>query len=112
MLVALSKLGLLALTTVPLLIVALSTLLFAAEVCTAPAAAIFEGSVNTAANEPAVWAVGWMRNCSPEAGVADTTIDNPSAVSGLATVPAPDRATVLPSLERVREYAPALYAST
>jgi len=58
MLVVFSKLGLAALSTVPLLIVAFPTLLFAADVCTAPAAAIFEGSVNTAANEPAACAVG------------------------------------------------------
>src|SRR5258707_762180 len=103
-----SKLGFAAFSTVPPLMVALPVLPLDAEVCTAPAAATLEGSVNTAFKLEAAATVGWIRNLSPAAGVPDSTIDSPSAVSGLAAVPLPDKATLLPSLARVSVYAPEL----
>src|SRR5260370_32633839 len=99
-----SKLGFAAFRAVPPLMVALRVLALDAEVCTAPAAATLEGSVNTAFKLEAAATVGWIRNLSPAAGVPDSTIDNPSAVSGLSVVPLPDKATLLPSLARVRVY--------
>src|SRR5258708_24530522 len=107
----LSKFGFAAFSTVPLLMVALPVLPLDAEACTAPAAATLEGSVNTAFRLEAAATVGWTRNLSPAAGVPDSTIDNPSAVSGFAARPAPANATLLPSLAPVRVYAPPLSAS-
>src|SRR5258708_23294876 len=104
-----SKLGFAAFSTVPPLMVALPVLPLDAEVCTAPAAATLEGSVNTAFKLEAAATVGWIRNLSPAAGVPDSTIDSPSAVSGLPPVPPPGQTALPPSLARVSLYSPRLY---
>ena len=62
MFTGLSKAGLDAVTTVPLLIVALPALLPAAEVWMAPAAANCEVLVNATPKVPAACAVGLIKN--------------------------------------------------
>src|SRR5271168_787030 len=102
MVVVLSKFGFVGSSTVPLAIVALPALLSEADVAIAPAAAIFDGSVSATLKVAAACAVGWTRNLSPAAGVPDRTIDRPAALSGLAAVPAPVRATLAPVVASVK----------
>ena len=103
MVAGLSKFGFVGSSVVPPLMMDAPVLALAAEAWTAPAAAIFEGSVNTTLSDAAAVAVGWTRNRSPAAGVPDKTIEMPSAVSGLPAVPTPVTGTLLPSLARVSE---------
>src|SRR5580698_8827817 len=103
MVVVLRRFGFAALTTVPAPIVAVPVLVSAAEVAMAPAAAIADGSVSATLKVPAAWAVGWMRNVSPAAGVRESTIAQPAPCRGLAAVPAPVSATLAPVGEAVSE---------
>src|SRR5271170_4926688 len=96
MVVVASRFGFAALITVPPLIVAFPELVSAADVWMAPAAAMSEGLVSATLRVPAACAVGWMRNWSPAAGVAESTIDKPAAVSGFAAVPLPVSGTLAP----------------
>src|ERR1700676_2441439 len=103
MVVVVSRLGLVAFSTVPLLMVPVPVLAPAGVALTAAAAATCEGLLKTVLKVAAAWAVGWMRNWSPDAGVPVSTMDNPSALSGLAGVPEPVNSTALPVAAFVSE---------
>ena len=105
---AVDKLGLVGSVTVAGVIAALPVFVPAAADATAPAAAIFDGSVKATLRLDAVCAVGCIRKVSPAAGVPESTMEMPSAVRGLPAVPAPVKATLVPSLAFARAYAPFL----
>jgi hypothetical protein len=108
--VVVSKPGLAAFSTVPLLMDPVPVLPPAGAALRAAAAAIREGLLKRALKAVAAWAVGWMRNWSPELGVADNEMINPSAVKTGPVPPVPmPSGTALPLAALVSEYAPPLY---
>src|ERR1700730_7302686 len=100
MLAGVSKLALVGKIAVPLLNVAVPELPAEGGASTAPAAALCVGLLSATLNVPAARAVGLMRNLSPDAGVPDNTMFNPSAVTVL---PLTLKGTELPSVALVKE---------
>ena len=80
----------------------------AAFVCSAEAAATWEGLVSSTDRPAVAAAVGRTMKLSPLLAVPLTTIERPAAVKGLAAVPAPDSATLCPVSASVSCHEPPL----